>query len=466
MKKSFILKTFFFTILLTSFSGCTDLLEEEVTTFYNAVQVFSSNEGIETALNGLYSNLSGFNYYGGAYHSLVVPHSGRFWSSEAASVDATSLNCTPENIHLPRIWEQMFATINIANNIIYNVENNGVVLDSEDFALAQAHFVRGLVYFDLVRLFGGVPLRTAPAALADVHLAKSSKSEIYQQIIVDFEFAKQKLPIAGQYLVDRPLKWAANAYLAKVYMTMAGEDEGDPSKWQLAYNEAIQVLGKYTLLTNYGELFTPGRENTAEAIFELQYGANGNVRTSDIIRLYTPSGSNFSPTTSATFGRIRPNKEVFDQHRLQYPGDPRIATTFIFDSYPRATPAGALQNVYPRQLTGGQSFTAIRKFLDPTYNGTVTARNYIIFRYADVLLMLAEIENELNGPANAYQYVNPVLTRARSSVTPAAVQPANWTGMNQAQFRARIMKERQYELLAEGHDWFDTRRRGYENFKK
>jgi hypothetical protein len=465
MKKSIILKTFFFTTLLTCVTSCSDLLDEKVTTFYNSEQVFSSKEGIETALNGMYSNLSGFNYYGGAWHGLVTPHSGRFWSAETASVDATSLNCTPENVTLPAMWANMYSTINVANNIIYSVENNGVVLDNEDFALAQAHFVRGLVYFDLVRLFGDVPLRTAPAALADVHLAKSSKAEIYQQIIADFEFAKQKLPVAGKYLVDRPLKWAAYGYLAKVYMTMAGEDGGDPSKWQLAYNEAIQVYGKYTLLANYGDLFTPGKENTSEAIFELQYGANGNQRTSDMIRLYTPGGSTFSPVTSSTFGRIRPNKEVYDSHKNQYPGDPRITNTFIFDSYAKASPVGSFQNVYPKQLTGNQSFTLIRKWLDPTYNGVVTMRNFILFRYADVLLMLAEIENELNGPANAYQYVNPVLTRARNSVTPAAVQPANWAGMSQAEFRTRIMKERQYELLCEGQDWFDTRRRGFEYFK-
>lgn len=465
MKKSNIFKTLLITTLLTGFTGCSDLLTEKVDTFYSGEQVFSTKEGIETALNGMYFNLSGYNYYGGGWHSLVNPHSGRFYSSETASADATSLNCTPENVTLPNLWAQMYVTINIANNVIYNVENNGVVLDNENFALAQAHFVRGVVYFDLVRLFGAVPLRTNPASLEDVHLAKSPKSEIYKQIIADFEFAKEKLPIAGQYLVDRPLKWAAYGYLAKVYMNMAGEDGGDPSYWQLAYNEAIQVYGKYSLLPNYGNLFTPGIENTSESIFELQYGANGSARTSDMVRLYTPAGSTLAPPTSPTFGRIRPNKEIFDGHRTQYPGDPRIGFTYIFDSYAKFTPAGTFQTVYPKILTGNQSFPLIRKWLDPTYNGAVTTRNFILFRYADVLLMLAEIENELNGPANAYQYVNPVLTRARISSIPVSAEPANWAGMDKTQFRARIMKERQYELLSEGPDWFDTRRRGYEYFK-
>ena len=78
--------------------------------------------------------------------------------------------------------------------------------------------------------------------------------------------------------------------------------------------------------------------------------------------------------------------------------------------------------------------------------------------------MLAEIENELNGPANAYQYVNEVLARARNTENGPAAQPADYAGMTQDQFRERIMMERQYELLAEGHTWFDVRRRGYEYF--
>ena len=79
--------------------------------------------------------------------------------------------------------------------------------------------------------------------------------------------------------------------------------------------------------------------------------------------------------------------------------------------------------------------------------------------------MLAEIENELNGPAEAYQYINLVLTRARASVTPAAVQPANWsTGKTKEQFRDDIMNEYRFELLGEGEDAHNNRRRGYSYF--
>jgi hypothetical protein len=87
--------------------------------------------------------------------------------------------------------------------------------------------------------------------------------------------------------------------------------------------------------------------------------------------------------------------------------------------------------------------------------------NFVVFRYADLLLMLAEIENELNGPDAAYVYVNEVLGRARGT----GAAPADWAGLSQVQFRHDIMFEYRFELLGEGHEWFNDRRRGYDYFK-
>ena len=75
-----------------------------------------------------------------------------------------------------------------------------------------------------------------------------------------------------------------------------------------------------------------------------------------------------------------------------------------------------------------------------------------------------EIENEINGPANAYQYVNEVLARARNTANGTTTEPANFSGLTQEEFRSRILRERQYEMLAEGHEFYDTRRRGYKYF--
>lgn len=447
-------------VLIFNLSGCVNFLEEEVESYYNNQQVFSSNEGIEAAVNGLYAKFADPAYYGTAMHTFINPISGRFYSNQTASVDANSLNCTPTNTWLTRMWPAMYSAVNTANVIMDGVQNNGMELEKENWALGHAYLIRGATYFDLVRFFGAVPMRLEPTTVDNLDKAKSTKDEIYAQIIADFEMAADLLPETEATASGKPLKWAANMYLAKVYMTRAGEDGGNPAYWQNAWDEAIKVYGKYSMTASYSTLFTEGTENTSEAIFELQYAHQGAERNSDRPRTYTPQNSTFVGNGITVFGRVRSNKEVFDSHRTQYPNDPRINATFVHTSYVKAS--GGNQNIYPTVTTGTNSFAFIRKWFDASYTGSTTNRNHIILRYADLLLMLAEIENELHGPDNAYQYVNQVLLRARNSVAPAAVQPADWSGMDQMTFRSRIMRERQYELLAEGQDWFDTRRRGYQ----
>lgn len=452
---------FFLVILLCCllFSGCEGgLLEETPDTFESEAQVFSTEEGLDAALNGLYYSFGEQDYHGAAFHNLLMPVSGKFWSSQQANLDATGLNTTPSNLGLVQLWAQAYQVINEANIIITNLEENGSGLSNSQAALGQAYFLRAVTYFDLVRMFGGVPIRTVPTTSETLDLPRSSLEDVYERLVADFETARMLLP---DNLEGRPKPSAATAYLAKVYLTRATTEE-NTTFFNLAMTEALTVFnsGDYQLTATYDELFELGVENTVESIFELQYGHTGGVRLADFSRIYTPRGSIYSLPNVPTFGRVRPNKETFDQHLQTYPDDPRIDAIFLYNEYERD---GARRTIYPLRTRGNDGYTALRKYFDPTYNGTTTQRNMILFRYADLLLMLAEIENELNGPDNAYQYVNAVLTRARNSGAGAgAVEPADWSNLSQAEFRDRIRKERLFELLGEGHAWFDTRRFGYE----
>ncbi|MGJ8683644.1 MAG: RagB/SusD family nutrient uptake outer membrane protein [Nonlabens sp.] len=456
----YLIKLFMLLTVVTVIASCEDILEETPPTQLSEEQVFATESGVEAALNGMYQNFAEGAYHGSAMHGLIAPISGKFFSNQGASVDATSLNCLPNNTWLERMWPAQYTTINSANVIIQNIESSD--LANRDTSLGQAYFIRAATYFDLVRWFGDVPLPLVPSTTATLNLPRTDKALVYAQIIEDFEQAKLLLPDAGEYLVDRPIKWAAYAYLGKVYMQMAGEDGGNPALWQNAYDETFPVYQKYTLTTTYAELFDENNENTSESIFEIQYGENGAVRNSDVVRFYTPKNSLFAPATATTFGRVRPNKEVYDQHINQYPTDPRLDATFVADSYVKTN--GSTQTIYPTRTNGNDGFTVLRKYFDSNFNGTTSSRNFIKFRYADVLLMLAEIENELNGPANAYQYVNEVLLRARTTTAGVVAEPADFAGLTQDTFRTRILRERQYEMLGEGHEWFDTRRRGYTYF--
>ncbi len=445
-------------------TSCSDTLQEENTTFYSEEQIYTTTEGAETGINGLYYSLGVFEYYGSNFINIMLPHSGLFWSSQQANVDATGLNATPSNINLNGMWEAQYKAINAANIAIKNLEAKPESFKNKNTLLGDAYFVRGKVYLDLLRTFGGVPIKTEPTTLDNLHASRASKEEVTKLIIDDLNKAKALMADFGMTINGRPSKWAANVYLAKLYMFNA---QGDVSNWQKANDELKPVIDskKFSLMPSYASLFLPNNENTKESIFELQYGNTGAVRTSDFIRLFTPSNSTFAPANTITFGRLRPNKEVYDEHKKRYKDDPRIAATFLFDEYKRND--GTIQRIYPKSKTGNNGYACIAKWFDPTYNGNTTSRNYILLRYADVLLMMAEITNEISGPANAYAFVNEVLTRARDANGDGmqdVTTPANYSNMTKEEFRSRIMFERRYELLSEGEDWFDTRRRGLDFF--
>ena len=172
-------------------------------------------------------------------------------------------------------------------------------------------------------------------------------------------------------------------------------------------------------------------------------------------------------------GKMLVNLEVYDSHVNRYLGDPRIASTFVtsYLSYKSSSASDTVTlKTYPYYTKRGsqkQSYPFVFKYFvkDPTKTNYNTNQNLIIYRYSELLLMLAEIENELHGPQNAYQYVNQVLARARNSGGSGTIEPANWSGLTQESFRESIMQEYNYELLGEGHDWFVVRRRGYQYFK-
>ncbi len=499
-------------IITAFFNSCDEQLVDVPENAFSEIQVFSTEEGVETAVNGMYAQLQGYDYYGARMRLLLWPHSGKYQSKQGANADANKLDVTNTNINLDKLWRGMWQTINQINTVIVNVEGSG--LDNEATSLGQAHFLRAIVYFDLVRMFEEVPIRLAPTTKDDIHIAKSTKEQLYNLIIEDFKKAADLLPNRGEYIDGRPLKYAANAYLAKVYITLAGRNNATTNFpnfnavteseitvanitdfWEEAKTELDYVInnGGYSLVTTFADLWKQDSRNTSESIFELQYGHTGAVRTNDIMRDVLPSGSEFGPVGAKLFGRIRPNKEMFSDHIIQYSGidytgkdfisagkasniitldpivaDPRIDETYIFNSYVK-TNNGKTTNIFPRLNKGNNAYTQLKKYKDLTYDGTTTINNHIMLRYADILLLRAEVENEISGPASAYAYVNQILARARTTNSGTTTQPADWDAASvpdQDTFRERIMKEREYELNGEGHEWFDMRRRGLGRFQE
>ncbi len=457
-----------FIALLISFYPSCNL--EEHPNFLNSENIFEDVNGANIALNGVYNALQGYGYLGSEYHSILNWSSGMYNSNRKASLKTTaSLKPSPNDKFLTNFWGGVYTTISRANSMISQLEQKDLGdPKARDYILGEVLFLRAFSYFDLARVFGRAPLITEVITPDNSNNPLASNAELFEQIISDAVRATELMVPSGENKPGRPSVDAAHMLLAKVYMWLAGnKTSGETDMWTKAYDEAIQVKDHYQLMPNFGDLWADAtRDNNIEAIFEVQ----GNVEQPfKLIRYWSASSSNKG---RSTWGRFKPNLEVYDRHVSTYPTDPRINYSFK-SKYTKFKPNGSTQEIkaYPffnKRNSKDKSYPYGYKYFvkDNTIINTDANINFVVYRYAELLLMLAEIENELNGPDNAYQYVNEVLERARNSSDSTAVDPANWSAMDQETFRDKIYKEYFFELQQEGKDFFYVRRRGFDFFKE
>ena len=230
-------------------------------------------EGANVALNGIFESLAAGDYYGSNFHHTGLYMSGLITAKKA--IDRTTiakLNPSTSQNYPNNLWRNLYRTIARTNDMIVNVDPN---TGNADFGniLGTSYFIRAHTYFNLVRMYGGVPLYTTPADGESLSMPRASVDDVYALIIADAEKAKVLMyDAATQAEKGMPGKLAANMLLAKVYMTLAGNDNSSPY-WQKAYDEAIQVYGQYSLVPNYGDLWASEAtaNNNEESIFEIQF---------------------------------------------------------------------------------------------------------------------------------------------------------------------------------------------------
>ena len=427
--------------------------------------LFSTEQNVEEVLNGVYAKYASEFYQGGNFIQMTSSHTPYFAGTGARGLEFGQFNISPTSKNLNDTWVEMYSCIDNANNLIVKVNKFASDFSNATRSIGQAKFLRALTYFDLVRVWGEVPLRIDLANKNTIHLPKSSKEDIYNQIIKDLTEAISALP-SQPYLEGRPLSYAAQAFLAKVYMQMASESDLSQSSqqyWELAYQSAKAVYdaGVYTLLPNYADLFEEGNENTSESIFELQYISTGtSTKSGQHTTIFPPQRSIYNQRNQG--GQARVNRLALHDHYLDYNvavdenhSDTRIDATYIKDSYTEIVAPNRTRKIYPTQFSGGFAVNYIKKYAESNNTNINAEKNRIVLRYADVLLMLAEIENERGNTIASKEFIKLVLDRADPTLYTKANIDAIAGGDD---LRLRIAKERVYELLGEGSEWFDLRR--------
>ena len=458
---------FLFTLAL--FSSC-DL--DENPPFLDE-SIYSDPNIVVSTLDGIYAALTTYdtqerrlfviNGYSGFFNTRK--QGGNIKNPNNANL--FSLNPRPNEGDVASMWAGLYTTISRANAAIVNVPSYDPALVSADELIfndvfGQAHFLRAWSYFSLVRLFGDVPLWTDLPSSDNFMVGLSTAKEVYAQIILDAEVAINTINgAAGDFYVKN---YAAHMLLAKVYMTLATNPQlvpdnisPDSNFWQMAYDHSIQVYGQYSLVADYASLFTLDTQNSSESIFELQISQVAS--NSQMGRNYTPN--NYKAAQS--FGWFTVNADIYDDHAATYPGDSRLAGSYISE-YTNNNPTnrwyGNISKVYPSRsrvnFRNSHPFLFKYAVKDVTHSNQYDDKNIVLYRYAELLLMLSEISNELQN-GEQLGYVTEVLNRA-------GVNNTAYAGASQSDFRDQIMKEYRYELIGEGEDAHNNRRRGFEYF--
>ncbi|MEM7367415.1 MAG: RagB/SusD family nutrient uptake outer membrane protein [Bacteroidota bacterium] len=426
--------------------------------------VYDSPQSARATLDGIYESLTTYNAQERRLF-VVNGFSGLFVTRKNGGNNVNNVNnanlfsLKPVlDIDSESLWGGLYQAIARSNSAIQNVEvfDNPQTPDEMGFndLAGHAYFMRAWSYFSLVRLWGDIPLWLELPSSGNVDKAKSPTKEIYAQIMSDAQQAANLMN--GTSGSGYPQAYAANMLLAKVYMTLATapadlQDAG-LDYWQLAYDQAIQGYGMYELHNDYAELFTLAGENSSESIFELQISQD--AANSQMGRNYTP----WKYKAAQHFGWFSVHADVFDYHLATYPEDTiRRGATYLH-GYDRAD-NGATVRVYPSNPSRN-AFNNAHPYLfkfaekDKSHSNQYNSQNIIVYRYAELLLMLAEISNELQN-GEQLGYVTQVLSRAGLS------PQAGYVG-NQDAFRDAIMDEYRFELIGEGEDAHNNRRRGFE----
>ena len=449
-------------LLLTShlFAGCADLDQTSISSI-DRDDFYKSKQDVETAINGIYQEFTVDGFYGMFNNqSIYINDLQTDYVKAGAQTNSAHIRelsnfaIQPTNLFVGYAWEEHYTAINRANVVIDKLAE-AVWLDeqSRQNYTNEARFLRALMYFNMVRYFGGVPIVVHDGEGEGA--PRNSIDEVYEQIVSDFT-AAESLPANYTTLDSRASSLAASALLSKVYLVWAQTltEKGRANQREyyqkaILYAQKVIDSGKYHLLDKFIDNWSVDKKNGAEHIFSIEHDRTINANITGHCTFAT-NWSNSEPVLLATSDKYYLQTDPRDQRRdgswAKRLYDPNTGDDFEF--------------TIPR----------FRKYIDslnyanPASSGNAAGQstNTTIIRYAEVLLIKAEAENELNGPTQAaYDAINQVRRRAYWSpynniqYTPSDGSTLELSGLSQSEFRERLREERRLEFVLEGQRWFD-----------
>jgi hypothetical protein len=407
----------------------------------------------DDALNGINATYNGLTLDGTYGRNLVLLTDGRSDIARGLGANAelnalirfSFVNYNAGGFNAG-VWQDHYNTIYRANQVIAEVPDIAMDAALAGRVVAEAKFLRALMYFNLVTLYGNVPLVLEPLE-AQATPPQVPPADVWAQIEKDLTEARAALPRRAQYAaadLGRATSGAATALLGKAQLQQR--------RWAdaAATFKSLVDGGEYTLLANYADLFDATDENHAESVFEVQFAdlsvASTGARGNDVPRLYGVQGVSFIQLQPTVWYQ----RQFFnDTTRTTGAYDPRLDATMFWDR-----PGG--MDVYGRTFRSrfpnpGPNNLYWKKWAEHqrTAQDFDAPVNFTVIRYADVLLMYAEALVEQGQVTPALALVNQV--RARARVAPA-------TAADQATARRVVEREMLLELGWEHGRWWYLQR--------
>lgn len=415
---------------------------------------WKTTEDANAAVNAIYGNLRSAGQVGiaaVAIESLASDDAdpGAKQSDIPEMYQFDNFSVTSSNQFIGSFWAGLYTEINLCNQVLDNVDTmNTVDAGLKARYMAEAKFIRAYCYFRLVRAYGSVPLHLkVPKTPAEFNKERSTTNQIWAAIEKDLTDAESILPGTYGTPIDigRATKGAAQALYAKVAMY---QTKGSPSRWNdvKSYTDKVINAGAYNLFSNYANLFQVQNELSPESVFEIQ---------SDLI-IGAENGSSFpwsqhsecqSPENQNGWGWNVPSPDLVNAFSLAE-DNTRMNATII--NIPETVGGdNIVQNGNNNARYNQKSYVPSSFYVAGYPRGC--QKNIMALRYAEVLLMNAEANNELGNVALATTSLNRVRIRAGL--------PAS-TATNQAGLRTAIWNERRLELAMENDRYFDVIRQG------
>ena len=445
-------KIIIFIISAAFFVSCTEL-EVTPTSFVTEQNFFKTQDDATASVTAVYASLNldpgeqslfGRNLY--FLTDMASDYAAAGVSATNPQVRALSSlthDATSDRVQLA--WRQIYAGINRANIAIDNIPKVSGSEVVKTRLINEAKFIRGLLYFQAVRLWGGVPIVLHEPTSINVESLKSKRAtvdEVYTQIISDLKDAESLPATYPSNESGRATSGAAKAILTKVYLTRK-----DWPNAILKANEVINGGYGYALFENFEDIFNKTKKNGKEHIFSVQFEPNQAGNGS--------SGSTFQATSFTGFTATEPADIISDVtlfYDIYAAGDTRRDASYVKQLL---NPSTGTLYTFPKPL--------FKKYLDLNNLATPSnvAINFPIIRYADILLSFAEATNEKDGATSqTLEAVNQVRRRAfgKSIFTPDVT--VDLAGLSTVELREAIREERKKEFVQEGQRWFDLVRWG------